>query len=543
MESDPVYTDSEFGQADIAMRKLWLNFSAEEEALLADLHDLMSESVDPLIDDMYAHFLSFPQTRKFFPDEETLRRAQASQKAYFLRLTEGNYDEEYVRDRLRVGTVHYRIGLDPKWYLGAYNRILTWMRRLVADKYKDDFEKHIRMVTALSRLIFFDMELAIDSYFVAKENAIRQQTQAINDLETERRVTKSILEDAPIGFARLDFGLRISECNSEFAEMVDVVGIDNIIGRSLFELSPHLPREKFLNVLNTEEPYRGTSEALNMSGISRIPGYFDWAVWPVKALGGEVRGLIAVFSSATDRVLLQQQREDFVATLTHDLKTPILAANRAIKLLIDGDFGMVQDSQARILETIHQSNEALYKLVQTLLDVYRYDSGAKKLVLAHHDVAGMLKQLVVGLEPLANSKNVRVVAVVPAVPTDVLCDVEELRRVLQNLIDNALKFTPTGGSIEVTMRQAASVTEFTVVDTGKGISDADKPKLFQRFWQAAGSGRYYASTGLGLYLCRKIVELHGGQISCESKLGEGSSFTFTVDESQIGGVFERAATD
>ncbi len=230
---------------------------------------------------------------------------------------------------------------------------------------------------------------------------------------------------------------------------------------------------------------------------------------------------------------MQQQREDFVATLTHDLKTPILAANRAIKLLMEGDFGAVGESQSRILETIHQSNEALYKLVQTLLDVYRLDSGAKQLCLVEHDLSETITHLVDELQPLALARRVDLSARLPEFARTVLCDVEEIRRVVQNLLDNSLKFTPPGGSISVTLTQSGDVTRVSVQDSGKGISEEDKPKLFQRFWQAAGSGRYYASTGLGLYLCRKIVELHGGVIWCESTLGQGSTFYFTIDSASF----------
>ena len=99
---------------------------------------------------------------------------------------------------------------------------------------------------------------------------------------------------------------------------------------------------------------------------------------------------------------------------------------------------------------------------------------------------------------------------------------------LQNLLDNSLKYTPTGKSVKTTIQQDDHTTTVSVIDTGKGIREDDKPKLFQRFWQAADSGRYYASTGLGLYLCRQIVESHKGQIWCESKPGKGSTFSFSI---------------
>jgi signal transduction histidine kinase len=99
---------------------------------------------------------------------------------------------------------------------------------------------------------------------------------------------------------------------------------------------------------------------------------------------------------------------------------------------------------------------------------------------------------------------------------------------MQNLVDNALKFTPKGGTVEVRIERSGDLVTIAVADTGKGISEHEREQLFQRFWQVPDSGRLYASTGLGLYLCRKIVELHGGTIWCESQIGTGSIFSFTL---------------
>ncbi len=512
---------------DIALRKRWLSFTPEDEELVKEVDELLEENIDPLIDDMYAHFLSFPETRSFFANQEILLRAQEAQKRYFRRLTKGNYDEGYLKDRLEVGKAHYRIGLDPNWYLGAYNRVMTWLRRLVSEKYADDLEKGLRVNTALVRLIYFDMGLAIESYTKAKENAIREHRDAIRELETEKRVTKNILENAPIGIASLDSSLFIRECNVELMEMLGVNERESLIGKRLNEASGNLSEELFQAVIESGQPQKRSADLLQLSEQGE-PGYFDWAIWPVKDEFGASIGLVAMFVDATDRVMLQQQREDFVATLTHDLKTPIIAANRAIKLLMEGDFGTLVEAQSRVLSTIHQSNQALYKMVQTLLDVYRFDSGVKKLSLSENDLSQTILSTVAELKTLCDTKKVSLEIELPQGPYPVVYDPEEIRRVLQNLLDNSLKFTPSGGFIKVKLEEVNSHVKISVQDNGKGISDEDRPKLFQRFWQASGSGRYYASTGLGLYLCRKIVELHGGKISCESGIGKGSKFQFTL---------------
>jgi PAS domain S-box-containing protein len=382
--------------------------------------------------------------------------------------------------------------------------------------------------------VFFDMGLAIEAYSIAKERAIRNQRDAINELETQRRVTKNILEDAPLGIIGLDARLQCTECNHVFLEINGSKDRSEVLGKSIEDILPHVDSAIFSGVLRTGQPARATAALLNLTKhASSAVTFFDWAVWPVKDQAGNVSSLVATFADATDRVALQQQREDFVATLTHDLKTPILAANRAIKLLIEGDFGPVAESQKQVMETIHESNDAMYKMVQTLLDVYRYDSGVKRLSLGACDLAAMISALLTELQPLANSRGVTLESRLAPSYRPVTCDHGELRRVIQNLLDNAMKFTPGGGTITVSMEQSGTQTQVAVADTGKGISEDDKPKLFQRFWAAASSGRYYASTGLGLYLCRKIVELHGGRIWVESTLGKGSTFYFTVNAEQM----------
>jgi NtrC-family two-component system sensor histidine kinase KinB len=511
---------------EVVLRKAWLEFGERDEAIIKEEIDgIVSEHVDEMMDSMYAHFLAFEETRGFFPDDETLSRAKSAQKAYFLRLTQGDYDEDYVRDRLRIGSTHHRIELDPKWYIGAYNRILALIIPMLVKRLSGDNKRLSETLLSLQKIVYFDMGLAIESYIGAKELAIRKHRDVIHELQTEQRVIKGILEGAPIGIVTLSQDFVCLQCSEELVSILELASRKDAVGKSLFELAPALNREFFQEILRNGQPCRQSADRLNLSKSGTGENsYWDWAAWPVKDDSGKITGLVAMFANASDRVLLQQQREDFVATLTHDLKTPVLATNRAIKYLLEGDFGVVPDSQKEILETVLQSNSALYSLVQTLLDVYRFDSGVKDLHMKSCNLAAIITQMVAEIMPLAHHKGVELKALLPGNAKDISCDKDEIRRVIQNLVDNSLKFTPTGGSITVTMEQAGETTSISVADTGKGIPEENKPKLFQRFWQAGSTGRYYASTGLGLYLCRRIVEAHGGKIWCESSVGHGSTF-------------------
>ena len=144
------------------------------------------------------------------------------------------------------------------------------------------------------------------------------------------------------------------------------------------------------------------------------------------------------------------------------------------------------------------------------------------------NMAAIITRVATEIMPLAQEKDVQLKATLPADSKDIVCDEDEIRRVIQNLIDNSLKFTPAGGTITVSMRQDQDKTVVSVADSGKGIPEENKPKLFQRFWQAGSTGRYYASTGLGLSLGRRIMEGHEGRIWCDSTHGQGSTFSFEM---------------
>lgn len=519
-------------EREIELRKQWLKFGKDDESILkAEIDPLLNGHIDELMEVMYNHFLSFEETRRFFPNKEVLNRARTAQAKYFERLAKGDYDQEYVSDRLRVGSTHHRISLDPKWYIGAYNSALSWLLPQLIEKYAgpEISAKLLPPVSSLLKVIFFDMGFAMESYISAKEIAITQQRDALRELETEKRVTKSILESAPIGIVSMDKSFNCLECNDEFVSILERDSRNEVIGKKLFELAPHLKPSILEQVLLSEQPHRKSADQLTLSdsGIADET-YWDWAAWPVKDDSGTISGLVAMFTNSTDRVLLQQQREDFVATLTHDLKTPISATNRAVRFLLDGDFGTVSEEQREILETILQSNTALFSLVQTLLDVYRFDSGVKEMNVRACNLQATMSQMITEIMPLAQEKGVNLTMTLPDKLEEVMCDEAEIRRVLQNFIDNSLKFTPQNGSINVNLEQADGKTRVSVKDTGKGIPEENKPKLFQRFWQAGSTGRYYASTGLGLYLCRRIIEAHGGKIWSESTVGKGSTFFFEI---------------
>ncbi len=225
---------------------------------------------------------------------------------------------------------------------------------------------------------------------------------------------------------------------------------------------------------------------------------------------------------------LLKQREDFISRLTHDLQTPLFAANRMLQLFQEGVFGEIPPAVNQRMSVIIRSNHNLLQMVSNIVEVYSREAEKKTLTVDHCDLKDILKDVVQELSPLVIQKNVGLSLKVLDEQGSYLAtgDCLELRRVFINLIGNSIKFTDVG-QIEVGLSYAddSKTIVITVRDTGPGIAKELQSSLFERF----RSGNHKRSnTGLGLYLSRRILESHQGSISLESELSVGSTFTICL---------------
>lgn len=225
----------------------------------------------------------------------------------------------------------------------------------------------------------------------------------------------------------------------------------------------------------------------------------------------------------------ERLRDDFIATLTHDLRTPLLAAIQTLKFFIDGSLGPLEDKQEVLLSTMLKSNEDLLGLVNALLEVYRFESGKLELCKTLFPVKNLVEQCFDELKPLAANKNIDFKLNLADIDetTEIFADKGELKRVIINLCGNAVNYTNKNGEIEILAKVQSGDFIFSVTDNGNGIPKEDIPHLFNRFSQGTSKKRS-TGTGLGLYLSRQIVEAHGGKIWLDSKLNKGSEFTFLL---------------
>lgn len=236
--------------------------------------------------------------------------------------------------------------------------------------------------------------------------------------------------------------------------------------------------------------------------------------------------IILMTTDVTERAKLARQREDFVATLAHDLKNPLIGQNRVLDLLLQNQIGTLTKRQEEVFSVLKNSTVDMLELIGNLLEIYRIDAGAQQFKFEEFDVKKLVDSCIDQLHLRADTKGVRMTTRVPDVT--VSADQPAMRRVIMNLLDNAIKFTRPGTDIDVSCQNQESEFVLQISDSGQGIKAEYVPTLFQRFAQAEFGSAYANSTGLGLFLCRQIVEGHGGTISCESAEGIGTTFFVTI---------------
>jgi two-component system, sensor histidine kinase and response regulator len=220
-------------------------------------------------------------------------------------------------------------------------------------------------------------------------------------------------------------------------------------------------------------------------------------------------------------------REDFVATLTHDLRTPLQASQQTLGMLYNQSLGPLTEKQAQVVHMLQHNQQDVLKLVNTLLLVYRFESGQNPLAKQPVVLNTWLPTVLGPLQALAAGKQHTLTVQGPAQPVTVYADAFALQRVINNLVSNAIHYTPNGGHIGIGLDLLVDNVIITVKDNGRGIPAEDIPHLFQRFSQGSSRVRHSGS-GLGLYLSRQITEAHGGTIAVKSQEGEGSVFTVAL---------------
>ena len=232
-----------------------------------------------------------------------------------------------------------------------------------------------------------------------------------------------------------------------------------------------------------------------------------------------------------NRQLEQSNRykSEFLANMSHELRTPLNAILGFSEILLDVTMNLTVGERTEFLRNIHSSGQHLLGLINDILDLAKIEAGKMELKAEEMRVAEALQEVTAILEPMARQQGLQLTTIGAVEASVIKADRSKFKQVLYNLLSNAVKFTPPPGQITITVKDASDQLTISVQDTGIGMKGEDLPKLFREFEQIDGSyTRRYQGTGLGLALCRRFVQMHGGRIWAESKFGKGSTFTFTI---------------
>ncbi len=238
---------------EITRRKAFLEFDETDVSLLTELHARLQDVSRHFVDDFYTHLTKFEETRRFIPDAPSLEHLKQTQAAYFDSLTAGDYGPEYILNRLRVGVVHQHIGLEPKWYIGAYSRYLVGLLPELWRLLGDDPDKFLATCHALQKIAFLDMGLAIDTYIQADRHIMLGL----------KRYAEDIIASLPAGLIVVNDALKVRSVNRSFREMFRLGNGEDVSGRELEDLLP-LPdlRQQAQAVLASGMSLRGIDAAL-----------------------------------------------------------------------------------------------------------------------------------------------------------------------------------------------------------------------------------------------------------------------------------------
>jgi signal transduction histidine kinase len=279
---------------------------------------------------------------------------------------------------------------------------------------------------------------------------------------------------------------------------------------------PLLDGDKIIGVLSVESDHRGSFDE---DAAQVLQALADLAV-------------IAIRNATQYEALkeLDRRKTEFLSTVSHELRTPLTPVKSCIENLLSGMYGPLTDKQQTRLEIALTSTREEARLIENLLDLVRIQEDRVTLELEWGSVAAIIHNVINVFEYDADQKKITLIEELPdADSLETLMDVGKVKQVVTNLVSNAFKFTPEGGTITIVASKRDHQVEVRVQDTGIGIPQEEFKNIFDRFYQVdSSSTRKVSGTGIGLNIVKEYVEMHGGHIWVESKVGKGSTFSFTL---------------
>ncbi len=339
-----------------------------------------------------------------------------------------------------------------------------------------------------------------------KEKSVTQQHA---ELVHQNKFLEAVLNSLSDGLVIIDGKYKILRATPKISLWFGIKGNDllrkNIL--DFIEVNENVDVEK---LENTEVYIRGYSDDAFEATTMKLQ------------LEDKRKRYIVIIKNVTNQKEIEQLKDDFVTTLTHDLKVPIIAESNILEFLVEEKFGPMSDKQKEAIKNIQVSNKELIELVQILLETYKIKDSGEIMYFEDFEINPFINEIVKEMSPIAEKSNLKI-RYKEYENINITADKIQLKRVLKNLIQNAILHSESKKNIDITVVKTQTEVNISIIDYGKGISKKDLEMIFKKYYSTAKKFRKIG-TGLGLYLAQQIVKSHGGEITVESEDGEGTEF-------------------
>ncbi|HIA51588.1 MAG TPA: PAS domain S-box protein [Candidatus Melainabacteria bacterium] len=355
------------------------------------------------------------------------------------------------------------------------------------------------------------------------QKTVQQQEMVIakltQTLETIQSRTRKILTSLPLGLLVLNDDMKIEAANSRIEQIFS-----------------YTPRELAGQQIKFLFPELESVEA--DSALKRTPGRVksqDYIVCEIFANDFEEEGIRRVFlhvQDVTEKQRLEQLRKDFVQMVSHDLRTPLTSINMLLSMLGQDRFGKLDEQGYKAVNRAQSNADYLIKLVSDLLDAEKLESGDLEIELQATSVATIIRKVVDATQDASRAQKVKVLTEIQE--GGLIADEDRLVQVLINLVSNAVKYSQPDSQVTIRGAVGPDAAQFSVIDHGPGIPENQREAIFQRYKQLSQPKNLKKrGFGLGLAICKSLVDAHKGKIWLESEVGKGSTFSFTIPKLKV----------
>jgi len=361
---------------------------------------------------------------------------------------------------------------------------------------------------------------------VALMNMLEDMEDLRRRAEEEREKTMAIIANFSDGLMFFDARDRLALVNPRIENYfsIDKAESKNMIGGRISDIVRFAPMSPL------GEVFAGSLERVSRRELSlNEKTVFEVSVLEVAGRAGKIGTLLIIHDISREK-MVEKMKTEFVSIAAHQLRTPISAIKWTLRMILDGDLGPINDEQREFLDKTYKSNERMINLINDLLNVTRIEEGRQVYNPVVADIEEVIRGLIANYEDMARQKNLNLSfeKIAPVVPT-VKIDLEKIKLVASNLIENSLKYTPAGGKISVTLGEEDGNAMVEVTDTGIGIPAEQQDRIFTKYFRSANAIKAETEgTGLGLFIAKNIVEAHGGKIRFVSEPGRATKFSFVL---------------